>query len=475
MSNSDTDRRQSAPPPVLLGLLANENLRPTGRTSRRKMMHTLSWSLFWGCLYLAIALAPLGLVLVGVVPAGRGFLLEFGVGLGIVGFSLLALQFVTTGRFHQAGSHFGTDMILLFHRQMGLAAFAFVVAHPLVLFVARPEYLEYLDIRVNAMRTIALVAATIAVTLLVATSLWRERFGLNYEWWRFVHAGLSVLVLLVGLVHALQVGHYVASLWKQALWVILTAVPLLLLAHVRLVRPWLAGRRPYRVAEVRKERGDSCTLVLDPEDHAGAKFSAGQYYWITVGPTAFSLQQHPYSTSSSAQASGRVEFTIKALGDFSTSVRDLPPGERAYLEGPFGTFTLEAQPLDGAVFIMGGIGITPAMSMLRGCRDRGDRRPMLLIYANTDWEGVAFREELEELRQELNLTVVHVLEEAPEGWQGETGLLTPELLDRHLPTDGRDYHYFVCGPLKMSEIVERALSARGVPIWNRSVELFQMV
>jgi NAD(P)H-flavin reductase len=53
--------------------------------------------------------------------------------------------------------------------------------------------------------------------------------------------------------------------------------------------------------------------------------------------------------------------------------------------------------------------------------------------ANREWDGVAFRDELERLKDRLTLTVVHVLERPPEDWAGETGYVTAEVLSRHLP------------------------------------------
>lgn len=459
-----------------LHLLAEENLKPVGAVSASKMRLALTQTAIWVAVYLIVATAPLMLVLLGTVPQARSYWVELGVAMGIVGFSMMLLQFVNTARFRWVAPFFGSDAVLLFHRQMGIIAFLFIVAHPLILIVAEPRYLEFFDPRVNALRTLALVVAMIALTLVVALSLWRERLGLVYEWWRLTHGFLAVVVVFIGLVHALQVNWYVAGLGKQLLWVAITVLALAALAWVRLVRPWLARRTPYRVAEVRPERDQCWTLVLEAEGHAGMKFHAGQFTWLTLGDIPFKLQQHPFSIASSAAESRRIELTMKDLGDFTGSVKHAVPGGRAFLEGPFGSFTLEGQPVEGAVLIMGGIGITPAMSILRTCRDRGDRRPLLLIYANKNWEDVTFREELEELQSGLNLKIVHALEDPPEDWHGETGFVTPELLERHLPrTQWRDQHFFVCGPPKMMEIVEKGLAAHGIPIWNRSVENFGMV
>jgi predicted ferric reductase len=67
-----------------------------------------------------------------------------------------------------------------------------------------------------------------------------------------------------------------------------------------------------------------------------------------------------------------------------------------------------------------------------------------------------------------------VLEAPPPGWQGETGLITEALLARHLPREGR-YGYFVCGPPRMMDVVERALTRLGVPLGDVHSERFDLV
>lgn len=67
------------------------------------------------------------------------------------------------------------------------------------------------------------------------------------------------------------------------------------------------------------------------------------------------------------------------------------------------------------VLIAGGVGITPMMSMIRTLADRGDRRPVVLIYGSRDWDTITFHEELEALKARLDLTIVHVLSAPPSG------------------------------------------------------------
>ncbi len=127
------------------------------------------------------------------------------------------------------------------------------------------------------------------------------------------------------------------------------------------------------------------------------------------------------------------------------------------------------------MFVAGGVGITPVMSMLRTLADRGDDRPHLLVYGAGRWEDVTFREELDALRARLDLRIVYVLSEAPPDWQGARGRITAELLAAHLPDDKAAYLYFVCGPPAMMDAVERSLLHAGVPWPSIYTERFNLV
>lgn len=76
---------------------------------------------------------------------------------------------------------------------------------------------------------------------------------------------------------------------------------------------------------------------------------------------------------------------------------------------------------------------------------------------------------------EVDLTVVHVLEEAPEGWDGETGLITDELLKKYTPDAVDEYEYYVCGPQPMMDVAEGTLRGWGVPVYKIHSERFNIV
>lgn len=433
----------------------------------------------WIGMYVVLILAPLVVAVIGHDRPSRGFWIEFGVGLGFVGLAMMGLQFVLTARLRHIAAPFGTDAMLQFHRQAGLGAYVFILGHAVVLLLAAPQYLAFLDPRVNAPRAVALGAAVVILTLLIVFTLWRTRFRLTYEWWRLTHGIFALLVVFIGLAHVMMVGFYVSAPWQRALWVGLTLGAMGLLIHARVIKPMLMSRRPYRVVDVRPEVERVWTLELAPEGHDGMRFEPGQFAWLTLGPSPFVLEQHPFTMASSAERPGTYLFTIKELGDFSATIKQVKSGTRAFLEGPYGAFTLDPDPAVGAVFIVGGIGVTPVMSMLRTLADRRDQRPLVLLYGNARWEKIAFREELEALQRQLNLKVVHVLEEPPPDWEGEAGYVTPEILERHCPPrrgDGEPMHeYFICGPDPMMDAVELTLRRWGAPMRKVNSERFKIV
>jgi len=156
-------------------------------------------------------------------------------------------------------------------------------------------------------------------------------------------------------------------------------------------------------------------------------------------------------------------------------VSELAPGTTVYVDGPHGVFSIDEDEGPGFGLIAGGVGIAGLISMLRTMADRHDVRPVVLFYANGTWDGVAFREELDQLTDRLSLEVVHVLTQPPADWSGETGFVTAEIFARHLPPGYRRFQFFICGPDPMMDAAEAALLQLGVPGDRVHTERFSMV
>lgn len=434
--------------------------------------------IFWILVYLVLVSAPLVILLIGPVPEGREFWREFSVALGFAGLAMMTLQFGLTARFKWLKAPYGADIVYHFHRQISFVAMALILTHPLLLFVFSPDTLALLNLFSAPWRARAGVTAVVLLLVLIGASVWRKPLKIEYTNWRIWHGVLATLVVALAIIHVIMARHYLNTPWKQALWVTYGIFWIGLLIYVRIIKPIMLLRQPYEVESVIPERNNAWSLTIRPVGHKGFKFMPGQFAWITAWSSPFAEAEHPFSFSSSAEQPGHLTFTIKELGNFTRRIKNLQPGQELYVDGPFGHFSIDRHThAEQFVFIAGGVGITPFMSMLRSMADRGDTRPVTLLYANKDWDSIIFREELGLLEGALHLNLVHVLEKPPTDWNGEAGFVTRAVLERHLPkTNKRNtVEIFICGPQPMINAVEKALTQLGVPFGDFHSERFDLV
>jgi predicted ferric reductase len=371
---------------------------------------------------------------------------------------------------------FGIDLVMQYHRQMGMLAIGAIAAHGAVLVARRPGYLAALDPSRGGFGPLAGVLSFAALLALVSLSVWRRQLGIGYERWRILHGLLSVGALAGAQIHVSLSGLYASTPWKHAALSAFSLACVAVVAYLRFVMPARLRRRPWAVSEVRSEGGSTWTVALEPVGHPGLRFAPGQFAWIRIGKSPWSVDEHPFSFSSSAARPGRIEFGIKELGDFTRTIGSVAPGTPAYVDGPHGSFSIDfVENGAGVLFVAGGIGIAPILSMLRTLADRGDRRPHVLVYACTSLDRFSFRDAIEALRARLDLEFVPVLSEPPAGWSGATGFVNEDLLRGRVAANGRMRDAFVCGPDAMMSAVETALLACGAPARKIHMERFQLV
>jgi predicted ferric reductase len=400
---------------------------------------------------------------------------QFATGTGLLAFSLLVVTLVLPARLRSLVSSFGIERILRNHRLVALAALGLVAVHLVLVLFTDPRGITILNLADTTPAASAAIISTAALMATVTLALRRKRRQPRYEGWRLLHIALAAAVLIAGWLHAWWLQHLTRDPAVRA-WFILLAVVILALVLRRWVwRPWRAHRRSYVVDKVVPVAGDAHTLVVQAHGHGGLPFRPGQFAWMKIGSSSFVFEEHPFTIASTAERPHRKEFTIKALGDFSELLVGLRPGRRIYLDGPYGRFTTEGLRSDGFVFIAGGVGVTPMLSILRTLADRRDQRPHQLIVGARTVDDLMLREEIEILREHLDLTVIEVLESPPPGWPGEAGMVDGELLDRVIPCHARRHDYFLCGPPPMVIAVGRLLRERRIPVRRIHTEQFEVV
>ncbi len=434
--------------------------------------------IFWILVYILFTLAPVLILLFGPTPPGREFWRDFSVAIGYCAIAMWMLQFVLTARFKIIKAPYGSDVVYYFHKQISIVAYFLALSHVLILFIFSPKLINLLNFFTAPLRARAAVLSVIAVSALIFTSIYRKKWRIEYNRWRIWHGILAIAAVSFAFAHIYLAGYYLNTLLKRELWIIYSLFWIGLIFYVRVYKPWVLIRNPFLVDEIKPERGGTYTLVLKPKQKKVFRFQAGQFAWLTANNTPFSDAEHPFTIASSAENMETISFTIKELGDFTSTIKSLVPGQEVYVDGPYGAFSYERHPhAKGFMFIAGGIGITPMMSMLRSLADRRDKRPLVLVYANKNWEGLTFREEIQNLQKVLNLKVIHVLENPPEDWVGEKGFINAGIIKKNLPENlsPNTWEVFICGPLPMMNAVENLLPAAGVSIGDFHSERFDLV
>jgi ferredoxin-NADP reductase len=202
----------------------------------------------------------------------------------------------------------------------------------------------------------------------------------------------------------------------------------------------------------------------------GFDFIAGQWLVLTLTSSRQSLAET--FTICSAPSDDYLEITTRLSGSaYKNALAGLASGDRASVAGPGGRLAL---PRDAArlAFLVGGVGITPARSMLRDAAATGRVfEDALLFYANRDASCVPFEAEFAAMAQRGVRTVL-CYEHPPEGWTGESGFITAETVRRHLPPGEVYRPIIVAGPPAMVGAMERVLDELGVPAEHRLVEHF---
>lgn len=417
-------------------------------------------------LYLALALMPLVLTAVQGLPL-RGFWREAGSMIALVGFAVLLVQFLFSGRFNRLSGQVGIDRLMRFHQIAGWLILLAILAHP-VLYVVPAllphpgDALMMLNRMFTSERLFTGVVAWWLLILLVVMAGFRDRLPISYELWRASHGLGSALIAGFGAHHTLAVGRYSGDVLLGSFWLLLTAVAIGSLVHVYVVKPWLQSRHPYRVVRNRKLADRMWEVVIEPENGQAPAFDAGQFAWVNFGHSPFSLTEHPFSIASPPEDRPRLSFLIKESGDFTNRIGQIPEGTVTYLDGPHGTFTLEGRAASRYVMIAGGVGFAPFAGMLRQMAHRGWPKPVTLIYGNRVESQILCAGALDAWRAEGHLSLHLVLSEPPEGWAGPKGELDRATLSPLIGAVDPEALFFVCGPPAMIDSVEKTLLALGV-------------
>lgn len=429
-------------------------------------------------MYAVIVVSPLILLALLRTPTDHGFIYTVGKNLALVGFTILAMQFVVSARLKWIERPFGLNVLFQFHKAMAILASLLLLSHPALLAIGKGDWSLVLDPQVGWDIWLGRIALLI-VLVHVLLSSFRFVIKLKYETWRFVHNLGAMLILPLGFVHSWNAGGDFQIIWMKGLWIVLLCVAVVGYLWHRVVRTRLLRRHPYKVTRVRKEATGVWTIELTPPEGVPRfDYLPGQFHFITFqrGPN-LPVEEHPWTISSSPTEAGVFCTTIKESGDFTAAIGKTKPGDTAVVNGPFGRFSYTLHPDERElVFVAGGIGITPLMGMLRHIRDTNTERTVTLLYANTNEKDIVFRDELAEMERDgvAGLKVVHVLSKPSSEWKGERGPLDADKINGFAGPDLVRRAFYVCAPPGLLDLTIQTLREAHVPAARIHFEGFNL-
>lgn len=223
----------------------------------------------------------------------------------------------------------------------------------------------------------------------------------------------------------------------------------------------------YTVAEINETSPSSKSFRLIPKNGYLPPFRPGQF--INIDMTIQGIRtSRAYTLSSAVTERAYYEITVKRAPNGFGSVHmldDVKVGDTITSSGPAGTFyRLPCVHGRRCVFIAGGSGITPFMSMLRTDRSKLDRSfDIDLIYGCTNEDDIIYKEELDQLAEEGYCRVHYIISDPGPDCKYRTGFITADRIKEIVGDDVSQCTYYLCGPNVMYHFVRGALESLGIP------------
>ncbi len=385
---------------------------------------------------------------------------------------LLLFQLLLVARIPWLDRRIGMDRLTVWHRWVGFTLLWTVLTHA-TLVVLGFAILDDTSMAktfkalsgVPASLVGMLAAATLTLVAVVSTRPLRRR--LRYEVWHALHL-LIYVALGLAFYHQLEeTTTFTSSSFAEAYWWILWLFSFGALLTGRLLIPlWRNAYHQFRVVAVVPESLNAVSVYVTGRHLDKFPARAGQFcIWRFPGHNNW-WTANPFSLSAAPGGQG-LRLTAKAVGTTSAGLRNLAPGSRAFVEGPYGAFTSLHRTRPGALLVAGGVGVTPVRSLLEEQPPGADT---VILYRVRSEADAVLLNELRHLATQkgarLHLLTGRTSDHA-------TPPLSPEALHHYVP-DITTRDIYVCGPDPMTKTVLTSLRALGVPQNQIHAERFGM-
>lgn len=379
--------------------------------------------------------------------------------------SVLSVNFVLATKMRFLEKIFGgLDLMYRVHKATGRLSLIFMVVHPVMLLVAKKQFIVEYVIPTGPLDVALGVLSLYIFLLLLAFTV---ALKMPYHWWHNSHKVLGIVLLLAGL-HAFLAGsdlgkYPILRAWLMFLvtWGVVSWLYMLLLFK------FVSKHYKVKISKV-KHFGDITEISF--KKPKGLEYLPGQYLFMRFPRFEGYKELFPFSISSDP-AQKQVRISIKKSGDYTTNkVPLLKKGDRAIVMGPYGMFGKRYLRHDrDMVWIAGGIGITPFLSLAKHETINPTGRKILLIWAVKN-EKEAFHDHELEAESNKNENFSYIL------WSSEDkGRISANEIRKIVGDDLNERVIFLCGPPPMMYSVSKGLHRMGIPYMHTVFEDFNML
>ena len=400
----------------------------------------------------ALSASDFGDIYSQIITASRFFALT-GSYLSIIGILLIA-------RISWIENVLGHDRLVTWHRKAMPFALYFISLHVLLVILGYAG-LDQMRIGSEAWTMITtypwMLPATLGFALLLIAGISSYRIyrnSISYETWWIIHL-YTYLGVALSFMHQILTGAmFISHPLARYYWIALYSMVVVAILYWRILIPLIRSiRHQLRVEKVVSEGPGVVSIYITGRDIYSLNAQGGQFFSWRFLQKELWFQSHPYSLSASP-TDDSLRITVKALGDSSSTLANLVPGTRVFVEGPYGIFKASsARRGRQIVLIGGGVGITPLRAIME---EFPSNTKIDILYRASSESELVLRKELDEIASKVGAKVHYLV------GSRSTHTMSYEYLKEILP-NFQDAEVFVCGPEGLVSAVKAATKRAGIP------------
>ncbi|MFZ3015979.1 MAG: ferric reductase-like transmembrane domain-containing protein [Minisyncoccia bacterium] len=388
---------------------------------------------------------------------------------GLLGMLLFSVNLILSNRLIFFDTFFsGLHHSYNIHKWLGTLSFSLLLFHPLFLVV------KYISISLQSAAMFLLPNGYFPVTLgiialfgmivLICITFYLK---IKYHIWKFSHKFL-VLVFVFAILHTILISSDISrDLFLRYYIIFFAMLGLISGIHRSFLRFLFNYDFKYKVIGTKIFNNNVIEIELESNGKS-IGFYPGQFIFIKFisDVKGISRESHPFSVSSSL-LENNLKITVKSLGDFTNNLINLNVGAKVKIEGPFGKFFENRNPNKKEIWIAGGVGITPFLSLIRSIKPEDCSGIDLYYCLKNNTEAFLFKE-LEDISRVNNKFRL-----IP--WcSDDKGYINADIIYK-LSGDLKDKDIYLCGPPSFMKILTEQFIKIGVDSNNIHFEEFNFL